>query len=53
MAIRQSVLALFGAISEGLAELRPSSAFSIDDVLALRTAAFEITGLTGSAGERG
>jgi hypothetical protein len=53
MAIRQSVLALIGAISEGLTELRPSSAFSIDDVLALRTAAFEITGLTGSAGERG
>lgn len=52
MAIRQSVFALQGAISDGLAALRQSrlAPEQVDD---LRTAAWELTNLTGSAGERG
>jgi len=52
MAIRQSVFALQGAISDGLAALRQSS-LAPEQVDELRTAAWELTKLTGSAGERG
>jgi hypothetical protein len=53
MAIRQSVLALYGAVSDGLQALRqvPDSDFA--EAARLRSMAFDMVGLTGSAGERG
>jgi hypothetical protein len=52
MAIRQSVLALYGAVSDGLGALNEAS-LSPTEANELRIAAKEIVGLTGSAGERG
>jgi hypothetical protein len=59
MAIRQSVLGLFNAVSNGLTELvdgsrsRSRSDSNSDSAYELRTAAQEIVGLSGSAGEIG
>jgi hypothetical protein len=57
MAIRQSVLGLFNAVSDGLTELvggsSSDSSSSSDSAYELRTAAEDIVGLSGSAGEIG
>lgn len=51
MAIRQSILAMYAKVSDGLQQLRRLD--NRDEAERLRTLGREITGLTGSAGERG
>jgi hypothetical protein len=56
MPTRQSVLALYGAASEGLARLNSDSGTGVERVNeanGIRQVAQELLGLTGSAGERG
>lgn len=53
MAIRQSILAMYGAVSEGLDELGGGFRSDSAETVALRKMARELVGLTGSAGERG
>jgi hypothetical protein len=54
MPTRQSVLALYGAASDGLAKLDfESTRGRAREAHGIRTAAREMLGLTGSAGERG
>ncbi|MGV0715608.1 hypothetical protein ABQE93_09395 [Mycolicibacterium sp. XJ662] len=53
MAIRQSVLALYNAITEDLTTLNQPAIRSRVAFEDLRTMAYDFTGLTGSAGERG
>ena len=53
MAIRQSVLALFGAITDGLNELNEGRQARSPEAYDLRETSRELVGLGGSAGERG
>ncbi|MGV0580077.1 hypothetical protein ABQE57_16060 [Mycolicibacterium elephantis] len=53
MAIRQSVLALYGAITEDLATLNDPEINPTESRASLRAMTTELVGLTGSAGERG
>lgn len=53
MAIRQSVLALYGAITQGLTALNDATTSSTEDRESLRAMTTQFVGLTGSAGERG